>query len=271
MEIIVATLILSLVMSLVLGFLLGFFKKVFHVEIDPTESAIRAVLPGASCGACGYPGCDGLASAISRGDAPVNACSVGGAAVAEKIGKIMGVDGKADDQVALLICQGTADRCKPKAVYNGIKTCMAAKIAVNGTKLCDFGCIGFGDCERVCPFDAIKLQKDGLPRVDYRKCTGCGLCVRECPQNVLVRVPLARKGAIALCANRNQRKALVAKDCKAGCIKCGKCERVCPKQCIRLAAGIPLVDYALCDSCGECVSNCPTGVLALIEKKVPSV
>ncbi len=52
MEIIIATLVVSLVLALVLGFLLGFFKKVFHVETDPTEAAVRSVLPGANCGAC---------------------------------------------------------------------------------------------------------------------------------------------------------------------------------------------------------------------------
>lgn len=271
MEIILATLVVSLVLALVLGFLLGFFKKVFHVETDPAVTNVRAVLPGANCGACGFPGCDGLAAAIAAGEAPANACTVGGASVAAQVGKIMGVEATSETQVAVLLCQGTHDKCGFKAEYNGIKTCKAAKLSINGTKLCDWGCIGYGDCEVVCPFDAIHVKEGGIPVVDYAKCTGCGLCVAECPQKILTRVPTNRTGSIALCSNRNTRKAQVIKDCKIGCIKCMKCEKVCPKACIKVTDGIPVVDYSVCDSCGECVKNCPTKVLALVEQTVKAV
>src|SRR5574344_1031274 len=106
MNIIIATFVLSLVLALVLGFLLSVFKKVFHVDADPTESRVRAALPGVNCGACGYPGCDGLAGAIARGEAPVNACTVGGAATAKAVGKIMGVEAKGETKVSVLLCQG---------------------------------------------------------------------------------------------------------------------------------------------------------------------
>lgn len=267
MQIIITTLIISLVLSSVLGFLLGFFKKVFFVPVDPTEANIRSVLPGANCGACGFPGCDGLASAIARGEAPVNACTVGGASCAKAVGDIMGVNASSDTKVAVLLCQGSKEKCLPKASYNGIKTCSAVKLSINGNKLCDWGCIGLGDCEVSCPFDAIHMQEDGLPHVDYAKCTGCGLCVKACPQIILSTVPVDRKGSLALCSNRNTKKAQVLKDCKIGCIKCMKCEKVCPKQCLKVVNGIPVIDYALCDSCGECVKDCPTKVLVLLENK----
>lgn len=267
MNIIIATFILSLVLALVLGFLLSVFKKVFHVDVNPTESRVRAALPGVNCGGCGYPGCDGLAGAIARGEAPVNACTVGGAATAKAVGAIMGVEGKADTLVSVLLCQGTLDKCAPKAMYNGIKTCRAVKLSINGLKLCDWGCIGYGDCVTACRFDAIHVEADGLPHVDYAKCTGCGMCVSACPQKILSNIAVDKKGAITLCSNRNTKKAQVLKDCKTGCIKCGKCEKVCPKQCIKLVDGIPVVDYAVCDSCLECVKNCPTKALALLENK----
>ncbi len=271
MNVILATLVVSLVLSALLGFLLGVFKKVFHVTVDPAEAAVRAELPGANCGACGYPGCDALAAAIASGSAPAGACTVGGAPVAAAVGRVMGVEASAETQVAILACQGTHSACAPKARYNGVGTCAAAKLSVNGTKRCDWGCIGFGDCARACPFDAMRMGEDGLPRVNYRNCTGCGLCVAACPQKILSRVPKERTGAITLCSNRNDKKARVAKDCKVGCIKCGKCERVCPLSCIEVTDGIPLVDYARCDSCGECVKNCPTKALALIEHTVNAV
>ncbi|HNQ97065.1 MAG TPA: RnfABCDGE type electron transport complex subunit B [Treponemataceae bacterium] len=265
MNTLLLTLIVSLGLASLLGFLLGVFKKVFHVDVDPLVSAVREALPGANCGACGYPGCDGLAQAIAAGDAAPTACTVGGAPVASAIGALMGVSAEAETKAVVLFCQGSLEHCKPKAEYVGIKTCQAAKLSVNGTKLCDWGCIGFGDCEKACPFDAIHVAEDGIPHVDYTKCTGCGICTGACPQKILSLVPVARRGAVALCSNRNTRKAQVIKDCKVGCIKCGKCEKVCPKSCIKVTNGIPVVDYSVCDSCGECVKNCPTKVLSLVE------
>ena len=66
------------------GVLLSIASNIFAVKVDPKIEEIRSVLPGANCGACGFPGCDGLAKAIAEGKAPVNACSVGGNPVNEK-------------------------------------------------------------------------------------------------------------------------------------------------------------------------------------------
>lgn len=268
MQIIFLTFIVSLVLALVIGFLLGFFKRLFYVEPDETVEKIREVLPGANCGACGYPGCDGFAAAVAKGEAPVNGCTVGAGPVAGKVGAIMGVTAEADAKVAVLLCQGSHDVCKNKADYVGVKTCKAAKISVNGLKECDWGCIGLGDCEYACPFDAIHVQEDGLPHVDYEKCTGCAVCVAACPQHILTTVSTRRKGAVALCSCRNPRKAVIMKNCKRGCIKCMKCEKNCPTGAIKVINGIPEVNYDLCDSCRKCIEGCPTKVLDLVEDRI---
>ena len=80
------------VTGLLLGLFLGLMGKKFAVEVDQKEIDVRAELPGNNCGGCGYAGCDGLAKAIAYGEAPVNGCPVGGAAAAEKISAIMGVE-----------------------------------------------------------------------------------------------------------------------------------------------------------------------------------
>ena len=69
------------VIGLVFGVGLAIASKYFHVERDPREESIMEILPGANCGACGFPGCGGFASLVVKGEAPVNACIPGGHAV----------------------------------------------------------------------------------------------------------------------------------------------------------------------------------------------
>src|SRR5690554_5159202 len=114
-------------LGLLFGAGLAYASQKFAVESDPRVSEVRDVLPGANCGGCGFPGCDGLAKAIAAGEAPVNACPVGGAKVAEQVAEIMGVE--ADDggrKVAKVICNGKEDNCGDKFEYEGIKDCVAA-------------------------------------------------------------------------------------------------------------------------------------------------
>ena len=65
-------------LGLLLGLFLGAAGIWFKVEVDEKEEQVLASLPGNNCGGCGYPGCSGLAAAIAKGEAPVNACPVGG-------------------------------------------------------------------------------------------------------------------------------------------------------------------------------------------------
>lgn len=62
------------IMGIVFAILLGVAAKVFAVEVDERVPLVRECLPGANCGGCGFPGCDGLAAAIVEGRAPVNGC-----------------------------------------------------------------------------------------------------------------------------------------------------------------------------------------------------
>ena len=84
MLIIITILLLGLI-GLIIGFCLVKAGEKFYVEVDQKEIDIRACLPGNNCGACGYAGCDAVAGAIARGEAPTNACPVGGAAAAEAL------------------------------------------------------------------------------------------------------------------------------------------------------------------------------------------
>jgi NADPH-dependent glutamate synthase beta subunit-like oxidoreductase len=72
-----------------------------------------------------------------------------------------------------------------KYQYDGVTDCRAAFLLAGGPKECPVGCIGLGSCVRSCPFDALEIGADGLPRVNAAKCTGCGTCVRTCPAGIM--------------------------------------------------------------------------------------
>jgi Fe-S-cluster-containing hydrogenase component 2 len=182
----------------------------------------------------------------------------------KKRGELLGVDASSVPKVAFLACQGSVDCAKPKGVYTGTQSCRGAKISAGGTKLCSWGCLGFGDCVKVCPFGAITLSSNGLPQVNNDLCTGCGKCSAECPQLLLAQIPRDQKGAIALCANRSTIKPAVRKACDAGCIKCESCAKKCTAEAIKLVGGVPVIDYAKCTSCGTCLTACPSKVFTML-------
>jgi Na+-translocating ferredoxin:NAD+ oxidoreductase RNF subunit RnfB len=250
-------------LAFVLGIALGFFKELFHVPEDPLKGKIRDALPGANCGGCGFPGCDGYAAAVAGGE-DVTRCTAGGSAVAGALAGIMGVSAAAlTPMVSVRCCLGGKDIALPRGIYTGLETCRGAKLT-GGTKLCSWGCIAYGDCVRVCKFGALSMGADGLPVVDRSKCTGCKVCVAECPQGILRIIPSDQKIALALCSNRNPVRAAIRKTCRVGCIKCGICVRNCPEQCIVLEDGIPVVDYGKCTACGTCEQKCPTKVMRVL-------
>lgn len=40
-------------------------------------------------------------------------------------------------------------------------------------------------CFIFCPHDAVDIRKDGFPSIDAAKCTGCLICLRECPTTAI--------------------------------------------------------------------------------------
>ena len=268
MSIILITALFALILAFALGLALGFFKEIFAVEQDPLIGQIREALPGANCGACGFPGCDAYAAAVAAGNAGINSCSVGGQAAAEKIAALVGGTADVKPVTAVLACQGTHDKSMYKGEYIGVKSCRAAKLSTGSIKRCSWGCQGFGDCIKVCKFGALSMTKGGVPHVNADLCTGCKACMSECPQHIIWAIPSDLKGARPLCSNLNVNRAMVGKNCKAGCIKCELCVKSCPEQCIKMVNGIPAVDYGKCTSCGTCVAKCPIKVMKIIQRDV---
>ena len=249
-------------MGAIFGLILTLTSKVFHVENDPRRDAIREVLPGANCGGCGFPGCDGCADAIVAGKAPINACPVGGAAAAEKIGAIMGVQSASSGEklVAHVVCQGDVDHCKTKFNYVGIQDCVAASLVNTGNRACKYACLGLGTCAKACPFGAIHIdERLKIAVVDPDKCQSCGKCVAACPKSVLSLQPVSQP--VSLKCRAAEFGKLVSDNCKVGCIGCTRCAKACKFGAIEMVNNLPKIDLAKCRGCMMCAESCPTGAL----------
>lgn len=262
------------ILGAIFGVLLAVASQKFKVEVNEKIGAIIEVLPGANCGACGFPGCSGLAEAIVNGEAKVDACIPGKAAVAKKVAEILGVEVdnlEAERKVAQLKCNGGLDNCTDRFVYQGVKDCKAAANIFNGQKSCDFACLGFGTCATVCPFGAITMGDNNLPIVDYNKCTGCNVCVINCPKNVLELVGISHTVHVRC---RNTEKGKDAKsNCKVACIKCKLCEKNCPTEAIKVlpqdgGGSVAVIDYEKCTNCGICVEKCPTKTIHFVKDTI---
>lgn len=242
--------------GVLIGIFLGLAGLKFKVEVDPKEEAILGALPGNNCGGCGYAGCSGLAAAITKGEAPANACPVGGEAVAKVIGDIMGVQVEAGKpMVAFVHCQGDCEKANTNYEYNGAQDCaMMNFVPGGGPKACRQGCAGYGNCVKACPFDAIHVQ-NGIAVVDRDACKACGKCVQACPKHLISLIPKDARYVVA-CKN-SDKGPVTMKACSVGCIGCGICAKNCPQEAVSVQDFCAQIDPEKCVNCGTCAEKCP--------------
>lgn len=246
--------------GLFIGLFLGIAAIKFEVKVDEKEEAVLAELPGNNCGGCGYAGCANLAAAIAKGEASVNACPVGGDPVGKKIAAIMGVAVQAGKHmVAFVKCGGTCDRTTKDYEYHGVEDCKMLNFVPNGgPKSCNYGCTGFGNCVKVCPFDAIHVV-DGIAVVEKEKCKACKKCIEECPKHLIELVPYDAKH-IVQCSSKDK-GPITMKVCQVGCIACGICKKACPSDAIVIEDFLAHIDQDKCTGCGICQEKCPKKVI----------
>ena len=138
----------------------------------------------------------------------------------------------------------------------------AAVVACNGgcrAEACDYGCVGCRICESVCRFEAVTLNDFGVAEVDASRCMACGLCVRECPRQI-ISIHSAENPIVVKCSNRDAAKD-ARKACAVSCLGCGICQKVCPAGAARVEENLSHIDEELCLSCGQCAVKCPHGAI----------
>lgn len=256
-----------LFLGLIFGVALSIAAKKFAVKQDERVGRIKDTLGGANCGACGFAGCDAFAEAVVKGSASVDGCIAGGNKCARKIAEIMGVtagDNKVI-KVARARCQGTCDHVSLRYHYNGVQTCRAAASISGGPKLCEFACLGYGDCMSRCKFGAISIR-DGVAEIDDTKCTGCGVCAETCPHDIISLIPRDRT-VVVLCRNKATGK-IARSQCKTACIGCKRCEKACPSDAIRVVDGVAEINPDTCTRCGACVDTCPSHCIVNLYVKI---
>ncbi len=241
------------------------------VQVEARVEQIRGVLPNLDCGACGFPGCSQYAKAVLADPNLLGRCSPGGPKTAQAIAGILNLQmsDSGPNRRPVVHCRARDKDKTYYAEYQGILSCTAAN-ALPNAQACKFGCLGYGDCVRVCRFDALHIV-DGLAVVDYRKCTGCSACVRACPRNLIQMVPFSRENMMTVaCSNRETGK-VTRSMCAVGCIGCGLCAK--QSELFTVTDNLARLDYDRYEPSEQtetAMTKCPTGVIVYCGSSAPS-
>lgn len=232
---------------------------------DPRIDQVEDMLPKANCGACGTAGCRSFAEKLVEGELTPGQCTVNSKEMSQAIANFLGVSlGAQEKRVARLACAGGAHVAHIRASYDGLSSCRAAALVAGGGKGCAWGCLGMGDCAEVCDFDAIHLDRHGLPVVDVDKCTACGDCVEVCPKHLFELHPVSHHLWVA-CRNREFGEQAEAQ-CELICTACGRCSADSPEGLIEIRNNLAMVDYAKNSLASRvAIERCPTGAIVWLE------
>jgi len=255
------------VLGLLFGFILSMAYQKLKVKEDPRLAQLLDMLPGVNCGACGFASCRALAEhVLETNSVPESGCIPGGKEVNTKMSEMVGsTAGDFSSRKAVLLCCQSGPQRKTTADYTGPRSCQLAQLTAT-TTACKYGCMGFGDCVASCKFDALKMV-DGLPVVDYAKCTGCGKCVQACPRNLFTLVDASKNTElfIPLCSNPEDTLE-TKKVCRAGCIGCGICTKLIKESPYYLKEKLAKLDIEKLkgQDLTPGVQKCPTKVIRKI-------
>jgi len=247
-------------LGLLCGLVLALADRHLRVEEDPRIDAVEHLLPGTNCGACGQPGCRGLAERIVAGVEKPSRCTVSSPAGLAAIADLLGVDvGAADKRVARVHCGGGLGRARQLASYEGFESCRAAHLVGGGGLECSWGCLGLADCVRSCTFDAMAMNAFRLPVVNVERCTACGDCVEACPRDLIDLLPLSQHLLVQCRAPLAAEAA--RRICSAACDACERCVADAPGL-LRMRDNLPeLIPGSSAIPDPRATFRCPTGAI----------
>ena len=246
-------------LTFLLATMLVIANRILYVEVDPRLEIVVDLLPGTNCGGCGYPGCQAFADALVAGDVLPGKCSVSLPVEQERIAGFLQIDvGQQEKRIARLACAGGTNVARVHAHYGGLKSCAAATLVSGGGKGCFWGCLGIGDCEVACTFDAIEMNAHRLPVVNESKCTACGDCVSACPKD-LFSLQLQTHRLWVACRSQEAGDEIL-EDCEVACTACGRCAMDAPGL-VEMQGNLPIIDYSKGQANSSAIKRCPTGAI----------
>ena len=152
------------------------------------------------------------------------------------------------------------------AAWQGLPSCRLAAAHDGGPLTCPYGCLGFGDCRRVCPYQAISLDETSFPIIDPAACRGCGRCAEACPKGLIELIEGEARAFIPCLSQSGLKKN--AAYCEHSCLGCGRCRKACPAGAISRddSSGAMEIDQAICQDYGAscervCAQVCPRRII----------
>lgn len=246
--------LILLVLAMLFAIALAYLGKKLAVSRDERIDQVRDCLSGANCGACGYAGCDGFATALVEGKAELSSCNATSKEKKEEIAEILGLTDTGEATKVVVCCHGGQD-AKDKYDYVGYGDCRSMELLAGGRKQCAWGCLGTGSCVDECQHHAVTVKQKGYSEVSLSKCISCGRCISVCPKKIIKRIPASATYYVA-CSNHQKGKE-VRELCTKGCIACGICVKQCEVGAITIVDNLATIDYTKCINCGKCAAKCP--------------
>ncbi len=112
------------------------------------------------------------------------------------------------DKKAFVFCSCNKECKLDRSLFNEKYTCTMAKTTFGSSLDCKLACLGLGDCVKICPQEAIKIEN--MTAVITNNCCGCGKCVQICPQGIIDLIPKDTK-RLVICANNTSENTSCSK------------------------------------------------------------